>query len=109
MGLRSTLRQTVRDALPLLRYFLVAAPIFGVLVGYMHLNIETAMLRRRAAIAAHERDELARRNRALREGLANLGSAEDDRSVASGARLPLLEENEIVRIRLPELPSAEGH
>ncbi|MBX7057925.1 MAG: hypothetical protein K1X75_07650 [Leptospirales bacterium] len=106
MKISRLLRPLLADSWPVARIIVLAAPVFAVAVGYMHLNIETAILRRRVSAAVHERDELERRNRALRSGLSRLAAVagEDPLRWRVHDTLPLLEQNEIVRIQLPELP-----
>lgn len=77
---------------------------FALLYGYMRMNVETALLKRRIAAAAQERDDLARRNRSLRNALAGLAAeaGEDPLRWKTYDTIPLFEQNKIVRIRLPD-------
>lgn len=100
----SALREFLRQTGDMLRIVAIIAPAFLAILVYLHLNVEMAAVNRQLRQAALRKDELVKRNRALKSALFDLAlqAGEDPLRWKSYESLPLLEKNKIVRIRLPE-------
>ncbi len=100
----SIFRELLRQTGDMLRIVALAAPIFLAILVYLHLNVEMAAINRDLRSAALRKDELLKRNRALKSALFDLAlqAGEDPLRWKTYETLPLLEKNKIVRIRLPE-------
>lgn len=91
------------DFFQMLRTLLIFSLPFTGLLYYTNLHIETALLRRDIRQATIEQQRLMRENAALKGAIAELGPTgyESHFWKLYGA-LPHYEDNEVVRIQLPE-------
>ena len=79
---------------------LVGVP-FVVLFIYLHLSIQVSLLNRQIAIATQRKEELVRKNDALKSALHELARSRGHADMMPADFSSLLENNRIVRVRLP--------
>lgn len=82
---------------------------FSVAAFYVKMNIDTALLKRKVALAGIEQQELERKNGALREAMARISDQEQAERLywKRYGTLPYYENNRVVTLRLPDAGESE--